>query len=58
MKIKVEPASFVASDRYEVRIQIAEGKRWIDFGEMNYTERAELAAQLRQMANELLKVSF
>jgi len=53
MKIKVEQA-FV-SDQREVKIQVAEGQKWYDFGWMNYTERMELAKQLRDMANELMK---
>ena len=53
MKISVEQA-FV-SDQREVKVQVAEGQKWIDFGFMNYTERWELAKQLRAMANELMK---
>ena len=53
MKIKVEQ-SFV-NDQREVKIQVAEGQKWIDFGWMNYVERQELAQQLRAMANELMK---
>lgn len=55
MKIKCEPV-FACGDRYEVKMQVAQGGKWIDFGFMNYTERKELAEQLRSMAAELLKV--
>lgn len=44
------------SDRYHVEIQIAPNHKWYDFGFMNYTERAELAQILRNMATELLRV--
>ncbi|MGL6245663.1 hypothetical protein [Pseudomonas sp.] len=54
MKIKVEQMAW-GGDRRQVKIKVSESARWIDFGEMNYTERAELAEQLRQMANELLR---
>lgn len=54
MKIKVEPTPW-PSGRRNVKIKVSEKSKWIDFGEMNYTERAELAEQLRQMANELLR---
>ena len=53
MKIKVEEA-FI-SDQRDVKIQVTTGGPWIDFGRMNYTERWELAKQLRAMANELMK---
>lgn len=53
MKIKVEQV-FI-SDQREVKIQVSEGQKWYDFGWMNYTERKELAQQLRAMANELMK---
>lgn len=55
MKIKVEPV-FACGDRYEVKMQVSKGVKWIDFGPMNYTERKELADQLRAMASELTKV--
>lgn len=55
MRIKVEE-SFV-SDQREVSIQVSTDGPWIEFGWMNYTERWELAKQLRAMANELMKSS-
>ena len=54
MRIKIEPGYVVG--RCEVKIQIAEGKQWYDFGLMNYIERKELADQLRNMAKELMEV--
>lgn len=55
MKIKVDPTPFAPASR-DIKIQISEKGKWIDFGSMNYIERAELAEQLRRMANELLRV--
>ncbi len=55
MKIKVDPTPFAPSSR-DVKVQVSEKSKWIDFGSMNYTERAELAEQLRRMANELMRV--
>ena len=56
MKIKVEDYGFSASGQKEVKIQVTTDGKWIDFGVMNYTERKELAGQLRSMARELLEV--
>jgi len=56
MKIKVEDYGFSASGTKEVKIQVITGGKRIDFGPMNYTERKELADQLRNMARELVEV--
>ena len=53
MKIKVEEC-FGGGTRF-VQLQVAEGKKWLDFGFMNYQERKEMADQLIQMAKELMK---
>ena len=54
MRIKIE-RTFIG-DKSNVKIQIAEGTKWHDFGEMNFVERKELADQLRYMAKELMEV--
>ena len=54
MKIKVEEEYFCPGNRH-VQVQVATNGKWYDFGTMNLVERKELANQLRQMANELIK---
>ena len=54
VKVKVE-TSFAASADRHVKLQIESGGKWYDFGWMNYTERKELAAKLKEMAKEIMK---
>lgn len=54
MKIKVEEEYFSPGNRH-VQVQVVTNGKWYDFGPMNMIERKELANQLRQMANELVK---
>lgn len=53
MKIKIDEC--FGGTHKQVSVQVSEGQRWYDFGYMNYTERKELANQLRAMAKELVK---
>lgn len=55
MRIKVEEV-FGNHGQRHVQFQVAEGKKWHDFGYMNHVEREELAAVFKQFAKELLKV--
>lgn len=47
---------FASRDMYEVKVRISKDDPWINFGPMSYTERKEMAEQLKAMAKELLKV--